>query len=33
MILLYGFIKKEKKAPKPELDLAIERLKLLKRQK
>ena len=33
MILLHGFIKKEQKTPKPELDLAKERLKLLKRQK
>lgn len=33
MVLLHGFIKKEQKTPKPELDLAIERLKLLKRQK
>ena len=33
MILLHGFIKKEPKTPKPELDLAKERLKLLKRRK
>lgn len=33
MVLLHGFIKKEQKIPKPELDLAKERLKLLKRQK
>lgn len=33
MILLHGFIKKEQKTPKPELDLAKERLKLLKRHK
>lgn len=33
MILLHGFIKKEQKTPKPELDLAKERLKHLKRQK
>ena len=33
MVLLHGFIKKEQKTPKPELDLAKERLKLLKRQK
>ena len=33
MILLHGFIKKEQKTPKQELDLAKERLKLLKRQK
>jgi phage-related protein len=33
MVLLNGFIKKEQKTPKPELDLAKERLKLLKRQK
>jgi phage-related protein len=33
MVLLHGFIKKEQTTPKPELDLAKERLKLLKRQK
>jgi len=33
MVLLHGFIKKEQKTPKPELDLAKERLKLLKRYK
>jgi phage-related protein len=33
MVLLHGFIKKEQKTPKPELDLAKERLKLLKRHK
>jgi len=33
MVLLHGFIKKEQKTPKPELDLAKERLKLLKRRK
>jgi phage-related protein len=33
MVLLHGFIKKEQKTPKPELDLAKERLKPLKRQK
>jgi phage-related protein len=33
MVLLHGFIKKEQKTPKPEMDLAKERLKLLKRQK
>ncbi len=33
MVLLHGFMKKEQKTPKPELDLAKERLKLLKRQK
>jgi len=32
MVLLHGFIKKEQKTPKPELDLAKERLKILKRQ-
>ena len=32
MVLLHGFIKKEQKTPKPELDLAKERLKLFKRQ-
>ena len=32
MVLLHGFIKKEQKTPKPELDLAKERLKLIKRQ-
>jgi len=31
--LLHGFIKKEQKTPKPELDLAKERLILLKRQR
>lgn len=31
MVLLHGFIKKDQKTPKPELDLARERLKLLKR--
>ena len=33
MVLLHGFIKKGQKTPKPEFDLAKERLKLLKRQK
>lgn len=33
MVLLHGFIKKEQKTPKPELNLAKERLKLLKRKK
>ena len=33
MVLLHGFIKKEQKTPKPELDLAKDRLKLLKRHK
>jgi len=33
MILLHGFIKKDQKTPKSELDLAKERLKLLRRQK
>lgn len=33
IVLLHGFIKKEQKTPKPELDLAKERLKLLKRHK
>jgi len=33
MVLLHGFIKKEQKTPKPELDLAKDRLKLLKRKK
>ena len=33
MVLLHGFIKKEQKTPKPELDLAKERLELLKRHK
>lgn len=32
MVLLHGFIKKEQKTPKPELDLAKERLKLLRRE-
>ena len=33
MILLHGFIKKQQKTPKPELDLAKERLKQLRRRK
>ena len=33
MVLLHGFIKKEQKTPKPDLDLAKDRLKLLKRHK
>jgi len=33
IVLLHGFIKKEQKTPKPEFDLAKERLKLLKRRK
>ena len=33
MVLLHGFIKKEQKTPKPDLDLAKERLKQLKRHK
>jgi phage-related protein len=33
MVLLHGFIKKEQKTAKPELDLAKDRLKLLKRKK
>jgi phage-related protein len=32
MVLLHGFIKKQQKAPGPELDLARARLKLLKRR-
>lgn len=32
MVLLHGFIKKEQKTPKPELELARERLKQLTRQ-
>ena len=32
MVLLHGFIKKQQKTPKPELDLAKERLKQLRRQ-
>lgn len=32
MVLLHGFIKKEQKTPKPDLDLAKERLKHFKRQ-
>jgi len=31
MVLLHGFIKEDQKTPKPDLDLAKERLKLLKR--
>ena len=33
MILLHAFIKKQQKTPKPELNLAQERLKQLRRQK
>ena len=33
MVLLHGFIKKQQKTPKPELDLAKERLKQLRRRK
>lgn len=33
MILLHGFIKKDQKTPKPELDLAKDRLKQLRRRK
>ncbi len=33
MVLLHSFIKKQQKTPKPELDLAKERLKLLRRRK
>ena len=33
MVLLHGFIKKEQKTPKPELDLVRDRLKQLKRHK
>jgi phage-related protein len=33
MILLHAFIKKQQKTPKPELDLAKERLKQLRRRK
>lgn len=33
MVLLHGFIKKEQKTPRPELDLAKDRLKQLKRRK
>ena len=33
MVLLHGFIKKQQKTPKPDLDLAIERLKQLRRKK
>ncbi|WP_223264572.1 type II toxin-antitoxin system RelE/ParE family toxin [Sulfuriferula plumbiphila] len=33
MILLHAFIKKQQKIPKPELNLAQERLKQLRRQK
>jgi phage-related protein len=32
MVLLHGFIKKQQKMPKPELDLAKERLKQLRRR-
>lgn len=33
MILLHAFIKKQQKTPKPDLDLAKDRLKLLRRWK
>ncbi len=33
MVLLHGFIKKQQKTPKPELDLATDRLKQLRRRK
>jgi phage-related protein len=33
MVLLHGFIKKDQKTPGPELDLAKDRLKMLKRIK
>ena len=32
MVLLHGFIKKQQKTPKPDLDLAQERLKQLRRR-
>jgi phage-related protein len=32
MVLLHGFIKKQQETPKADLDLAIERLKELKRK-
>jgi len=32
MVLLHGFVKKEQKTPLPELNVAKERLKILKRQ-
>jgi phage-related protein len=32
LVLLHGFIKKQQKTPKPELDLAKERLKQLRRR-
>ncbi len=33
MILLHAFIKKQQKTPKPDLDLAKDRLKQLRRRK
>ena len=33
MVLLHSFIKKQQKTPKPELDLALERLRQLRRRK
>ena len=33
MVLLHGFIKKQQKTPTPELDLATDRLKQLRRRK
>ncbi|GHU13329.1 hypothetical protein AGMMS50225_23210 [Betaproteobacteria bacterium] len=32
MVLLHGFIKKQQKTPKPELDVARDRLKLIRRR-
>ena len=32
MVLLHGFIKKEQKTPKPDLDLAMDRRKQLQRR-
>ena len=32
MVLLNGFIKKQQNTPKPELDLALDRLKQLRRR-
>ena len=33
MVLLHGFVKKQQKTPKPDLDLAKDRLKQLRRRK
>jgi phage-related protein len=32
MVLLHGFIKKSRKTPKPDLDLAMERKRIVERE-